>query len=285
MNLSQIWKRFQSLNPEQKAFLREKQIHATQKRQTWMDFLAPLCEVDAALDKVRRLLIVILVLSLLVSVGCAFMLESPIPLAGLILVPVTLIARYRIKRWDIPSAPRSYLLPLLALLQEETDANGDVEIKLDLQGYAQKAKWISKEGPSHNTLETYLDPWMQAKVALSDGSQLSWEFEDKVLKRHRRKRSSSGKTKWKTKIKVKRFLDVRLRVLNERFPSLDSQNSDADSDTRIHVKAGEKRSEVRVRREFQPANPEESPDLKEFMDTIMAAYRRLLPTDAQGGVA
>src|SRR5207245_9323709 len=92
----------------------------------------------------------------------------------------------------------------------------------------------------------FLDRWMIGKASLVDGSILRWEIADHVRQRKTTKRNPRGKTKIKTKYRIKRLIKISLALRQSDYtPALPAKARDGMS---LDLKKGEKRNVLRAHR-------------------------------------
>jgi len=271
MKLLQAWNLHRSLSPQQRNFLREKKINLRIRRSEWFEFLGPVARLDRASNKLRPFL----AWTVFIAVSCsimAYMIAPPsLALLPSLVAIAALAARFKLSKIDLPDHLHEFVLPVFALLQEETTPRTEIALKLDLRGHATKDKVVSATGPKNDQTKVYRDPWMECELELHDGTQLRWEILDLVRTRHRIKTNPRGKTKHKHKSKIRRVIDVRLRAKSKDY-ALDAATDPSNDKIRLDVKEGEKRNLVRVRILPNLFVPGTTPYPGELVDAIAAAY-------------
>lgn len=130
----------------------------------------------------------------------------------------------RLRKSSLPALPPPAwtfeVAPLLRVLAEDAKAGAPLGLRADLRGSELPEK-IVRAGRLPDTGrrlridETlYLDRWLTLDGRLDDGTRVSIEVTDRL--RHRKiRRSSGGKTKWKTKEKRSRRIDVEVAAKAE----------------------------------------------------------------------
>ncbi|WP_240487278.1 hypothetical protein [Actinomadura flavalba] len=121
-------------------------------------------------------------------------------------------------KWGLPPRVRLVLVPLLRVLLADMRPDAHLGLTVDLRG----PKAPGKEGamvelqarrPVLKLQQWFsLDAWLSVRAELRDGSVLDLALADRVRYRRVKKRSSSGKTKFKTKTKTVQLLRVTRRL-------------------------------------------------------------------------
>jgi hypothetical protein len=119
------------------------------------------------------------------------------------------------RKWRLPPRATTVLVPLIHVLSEDTAPDGVIGIAADFRG----PDVPGKAGPKHEvpargrirkiTQHFTMDPWLQARAELRDGSVLEIRVTDRVRHRRIHRVSASGKHKWKTKKKTVQRIDAR----------------------------------------------------------------------------
>jgi hypothetical protein len=198
-------------------------------------------------------------------------------LAGFILFGLwALMGRFLPKEMD------GFIPPLLTLLREEVHPDSKLDLLLDLSGPGKEKLLSDLSGTDAlgRNVKFFRDPWFSGSARLVDGAELKWTFTDLIRARTTTHRSASGKTKTKTKHKVVRTLDIRLRVRSKDY-AVDRKASAEPSGLRISIEESDKRSQIRVRFRTLPLAVGYPPTLREFVDAVAEAYRRLALHDPE----
>jgi len=284
--LSSYW----ALTPDQKHFLRERQIDDAQPLDTWHAFFAPLAKYDLHGDKAQKIAGIAAGVAAVSAFG-AFMMGFflPIGLSLIVLFIISLAIYFTLKKNNVPDVLREFLLPVLAVLQQDLPPGEPVHLCLDLGGLTDAKQ---TEPPPHATdypsqsgypriRETYFaDPWLTGGTQLVDGSRLTWDITDRVRKRKVTKRNPRGKIKTKHKYKTKRRIDVRLQAPAYHYAlnPIETHGIDVEVSTR----PGTKRNAVKARRTITTKGEGfygiPSMDPQPFLDTVAYAYRGVTPT-------
>lgn len=289
MALFATLKAYQALTPEQKAFLRSKQIEDALPIEGWYTFLAPLEAYDRYGDKAQKMAGAVAIIA---PIGVIFSLIFELFFSvGLLLIVVfaaALTIYLTLRKNNVPDLLREFLVPLLAVLRQDVPAREPLHLDLDLTGLTDVKQ---TEPPPHargharpsgypKIRETYYaDPWLYGNTQFIDGTRIKWEITDRVRERKITKRNPRGKIKTKYKYKTKRRIDVRLQAPAAHY-TLDS--NEGGGDVMIRVKPGTKRNAVSARQalitkvtgSYTPPHLAVQP----FLDTVAHAYRNLTPT-------
>ena len=182
----------------------------------------------------------------------------------------------------LPKEMVGFLPPLLTLLREEVNPDSKLDLRLDTTGPGKDKLLPELSGTDSlgRKVKFFKDPWFSGTARLIDGAELKWTFTDLIRARTTKHRSASGKTKSKTKHKVVRTLDIRLRVRAKDY-AVDRKTSEAPSGHRISIEESDKRSEIRVRVRTLPPAVGDPPTIREFVDAVAEAYRRLALHDPE----
>jgi hypothetical protein len=121
-------------------------------------------------------------------------------------------------RTPLPARVSEVLVPLVRVLSQDVGPEGVIGITADLRGPDQPDKLhpgrqLQPRPPVTKIDETISwDPWLVLSADLRNGSHLDVTVVDVGRIQKVRKRSSSGKTKWKTKRKVAQRVAITLKT-------------------------------------------------------------------------
>lgn len=283
MSIIDAFKVYGSLDSEQKGLLERKRVEGTHTVDEWIRLLDNVATYDRHADDLRKTagwMIVVAIAGLFVGIFLPILL-IPFLLLGIIAV----ILYLRLRSRDIPNNLRFFVLPLLALLREDMERDTPLTLQLDLTGGRQKEKITgSREfGPGNPRIKEniYRDLWMQGRGALADGTTVDWSIADDIRERVVTKRNPRGKTKVKTKYKVRRVIDARVGLRHDEYALAAAPDVNGVRD-RVAVKEGEKRNVVRLRRQLVSTEPDKVLAVKEFVDLLAGAYRRVQLNKPEG---
>jgi hypothetical protein len=278
MSFMDAYKAYGALNSEQKNFLREKRIEATHPPDAWLALIGGAARYDRLGDALRKgigwtgaIALILAFISLFTGVVIAIVV--------LLLIAVVAFSFFAmLKRVDLPDSIHDFILPMITLLREDMEPDEPLHLKIDLRdGTRDERKLESRSLPSHGgrsiTQTIYNNPWMSGDSTLADGSALSWELSDRIRERKVTRRNPRGKIKTKTKYKVRRLIDVRVGL--KRGDYVVEGTMGKSGNNKIAMKPGEKRNVIRVRRALITSDPNAPLDVKEFIDPIAEAYKKV----------
>lgn len=281
---------YRALTTEQKAFLRSKQIENTLPLDHWYAFFAPLETYDRHGDNARKIAGVIAIAAPIGAFVFTLLgLFLPVGILLLLIFAMALPTYLILRKNNVPNLLRDFLVPMLAVLQQDVPSAEPLHLGLDLTGLNES----KQTEPPPNTPDPsapsgypkiretyYADPWLTGATQFVDGARVKWEITDRVRERHITKRSASGKIKTKYKHKIKRRIDVRLEAPTAHY-ALDT-NEAAGADVAVRVKPGTKRHAVSARRtlitKVDGSYGHARLAMQPFLDTIAHAYRNVKHT-------
>jgi hypothetical protein len=249
--VSEVGAAFKALTPEQRGVVTDKRVAGARSPDEWLALLGPVAEFDLRADEVRQ-------------GGGGF------------------FARRFARKHDLPDGFRSFAVPLLPLLREDHDPAAALELRIDLTGAEQSAKQTGtsdpyKKGAYHKIVDTfYDDPWLEGHAQFADGADVRFAAIDHVRVSQKTKRSASGKTKHKKRSKKKTELAVTVSFPARNYDAL-SQSAPVPGVRKQSVRAGEKRTVVRLSRLVNPATVDAAPELGHLIELLTGAYTRVDP--------
>lgn len=250
--MSELKAAFKALTPEQKSFVKDKRIAGEHSPDQWLAFLSPVAEFDRRADEVRQ-------------GGGGF------------------FARRFARKHDVPNALRFFAIPLLPILREDHDPDAPLQLRLDLTGAKQSGKETGKgqpyqKGAYYRVVDTfYDDPWLEGRARFADGADVQFSVVDHVRDSHKRKRSASGKTKFKTrqKKKVELAVEVSFPANNYAAGTEPVANKGFKKES---VKPSDSRTVVRLHRVLAPDRADAPPHIDTLLELIAGAYARVDPS-------
>jgi hypothetical protein len=123
-----------------------------------------------------------------------------------------------VRRHPLPPRVREVLLPLVRVLSQDVGPDGVIGATADLRGPEVPGKLhpgrpLQPVPPVTKIDETVSwDPWLVLSADLRNGAHLDVTLVDVGRIHKLRKRSSSGKTKWKTKRKASQRIAITLKT-------------------------------------------------------------------------
>jgi hypothetical protein len=281
MSIVDAFRNYRALNGEQVELLRTKQIRGSRTPAEWLAFLGGAAAYDASADRLRSVAGWGIAVGFLAGFVGGIVLQSLIVLiAFFVICALSVILFIRLKRQDLPNTMRLCVLPLVALLREEMEADAPLVLRCDLTGgMRQEKRTDAHQLPQGRYLrgeETfYRDGWFEGEGTLADESNVAWSVVDMIRQREITKRSSSGKIKSKRKFKVRRVIDVRVAMKQDAYALADLHAAGGRGHDRVAVKAGEKRNVMKLRRILIETRPDAPLDPKHIIDLLAEAYRRV----------
>jgi hypothetical protein len=128
------------------------------------------------------------------------------------------------EKWKLPPRTASVFVPLIQVLTEDAKSKGSIGVNLDLRGPHSP----EKKGPSRNlpvqrpirkvTEWFAIDPWLQVRAELKDGSVLELSVVDRVRFRKIHKVNPRGKHKTKTKSKTAQRISAKRTLAASQAP-------------------------------------------------------------------
>ncbi len=119
------------------------------------------------------------------------------------------------RKWRLPPRTKNVLVPLVRVLSEDVTKDGAIGINADLRGpdapgKAGPGRDLPVRRPIRKATEWFVvDPWLQARAELRDGSVLELSVTDRIRYRKIHKVNPRGKHKTKTKTKLVQRIEAR----------------------------------------------------------------------------
>ena len=221
---------YRSLNEEQKRALRDKKLQLNRPIGEVLELLKPLAACDTMADKVRTKLGCSFGVGIVLTIAAIIYAFNAWTLPVILLVAVVLVLTVVFgwfwtwtRKIDVSNNFRGFMLPVLAVLQEDIDPAHPVRLDLDLSSPTDESKKRAtspeyKRGSYYKIIDTtYVDDWMTFDARLVDGTKLSWNVSDKIRERKKTKKNPRGKIKTKTKYAKKTDLQVSMGLLKKEY--------------------------------------------------------------------
>jgi hypothetical protein len=277
MNFLSQTRAYSQLSDEQKQLIKTKVLEGERTPDEWLSFFKQIVDFDAGVDSAKKTLTIGCVGSGVLFVAGIFLtaIVGPIVLLLALAAGIVLgIIAFTGAKVDLPNNFRLFVFPLIAVLREEMEPGQALYLKLDLRGKTLKEKLDPTPRRSTTTKgkeSFFKDDWIFGRAPLADGSRLDWNIVDYTRERKITKRSRSGKTKFKTKHKIKTLIDARLALKPEDYLPASLQSSQ-DGREKVAFKQGEKRNTVRVRRLIVSTDTDAVLDLGQFLSAVGRCY-------------
>lgn len=171
---------------------------------------------------------------LVVSTVAAVPLGISQPVFGIIWAMLTvgggitlLIKAYFAHKQDVEDRRYELVRTIIDLLSRDTAPDTQFKVNLSLRPADRKANFQTKGKIGHWNYKLYHDGWLHLEVKLLDGTACRIQLTERRQKRHRWKRSRSGKSKLKTKEKSALEAAIRLKPKTEKYTKLSELGADA----------------------------------------------------------
>lgn len=258
--------KYDALTDTQKAFIENPHAEASRSVDDWISVLAPIAAFDSEHDAAK-----------------AFW--------------------FREKRIgpDVPNRLRLVVVPLLYVLREEAGGNATLGLRLDLNGFEQPAKLVGRTHlDRHNSRYvkadqfSYWDPWLTAALTLPDRTGIICHAIDRGMVRTGTKRGASGKSKTFHKAKLKRRIEVTLKLSarvwtwSDADPrpygrALTRRSSDRRLIVRLRSNGAAQQMPEAIFRHPERKVIEDGVTIEDFMSVISRAYHFVTPVASGGG--
>ncbi len=274
---------YRALSEEQKRFLRRKQLEGDFSPAEWIELLGAPAAYDAHGDSLRRFSGWAAIVALPLAWFGIF--APPLGLLALSLPVVFFLLWWITRRKDVIHL-REFVLPLVARVGDDVKNGRTLQMKLDLRGGEQKDKEVEtkapyRKGAYHKIVETvYADPWLSLDTVLADGARLRLGVSDQLRKLRGTKRTARGKTKIKTKYKIKQTVDLWLKLPAERY--VPAQRANNAEGMREKGSSGEKWHSLHARRVVRRSDRKEPAALEPVLEMMTHLYSGVRPVAAPG---
>ncbi|GLY75942.1 hypothetical protein [Actinoallomurus iriomotensis] len=190
------------------------------------------------------------------------------------------------RKWQLPSRTTAVLVPLIHVLSEDTAPDGAIGVTADFRGL----KEPGKKGPEQDlpvsgrvrrlTEWFVVDPWLQVRAELRDGSVLEIQVTDRVRHREIHRVNPRGKHKYKTKKKAVQRIDAKRTLA--RDAAVRRPGTPPPAWVQVRLKDG-KRTALNATAKL-PRVPEENDQLQAIL-TVVAELFRWTPPQTSGRTA
>jgi hypothetical protein len=251
--MSTIKDAYKALTPEQHALIESRQISGERPPDEWLELLIPVAQFEVEADAVRQ------------AGGGGF------------------FARRFARKHSLPEDFRSFAFDLLPTLREDHDPAAPLALKLDFTGCEQQHKLSSKSPPYksgayHKVIDSiYDDPLVDVQARFADGADVHIIVTDHIRNREKTKRNARGKTKVKVKAQCKTILDVAVTFPARNYNAGSESAAGEAAGTKEKVKAGERRTTVRLNQVVRRPDARGVLALPELIDLLARAYQRVEP--------
>jgi hypothetical protein len=273
---------------EQQQFINEKKIEGQQTAAQWIDFLEEIAEFDSHVDAAK---VKTVYWAWGFGIACflgfftiAFLGDFSIVLMAtcFVLCIIYIAINQQLNKVNIPNRMRLFVFPLLRILKEETKPDALISLKADFKAGMTKPYFVKeakKEIHRGKVTSSFYDyPILELKTKLADGNGLQIKVSDFARKNAVQKRNLRGKTKFKTKYKIKTDLQVTLTAKDENY-LLKSAIPPTEANTKqgLLYSLKEGKHLFNLRKITISTEPESIPALQEVLGLIAKGYENLRP--------
>ena len=275
-----------SLSPEEKLFLKNKQITAANTPDGWINFFKKLRQIDSQGDKSRKRSFRIGCVSLVVAFIGIFLIDFGVGLVviplGILIAAISYAVYFYLKPYDIQGPViANTLIPMVMILREEMNPHEQIKLRLDLRGFSMPEKLVNKNpnyarGAYHKIVDSfYRDHWIDGDTVLADGTRLIWSIEDLVKSSQKNKRNARGKHKTKIKNKHRSLISLQVGMHNKKY-SFPEKIKQKTAEGTIRTKDADNYSWMVIRRmiKYEGGRTFTASD---FINAIASAYARAVP--------
>lgn len=238
MNYVQLSRIYSSLSEPERGFIREKTIESAYTVKQWMILLQKVAAYDEANDRIRKKLLTWLIVTAVIAFFGLFFFWI-LSLLGVGVFVAVLLMRRRLSSNDLSNHLRLFLIPLLKVFNDKAGLKAPLNLRCDFRP-VDKQEILDKYKVENRTIRHFKPQWLSGSVPLKDESQLEFHLMDDLKKVVVKKRSASGKTKWKNKVKSTHFLLVKLSLSKEYYQLKSELSEDViaeQDDKKITLKA------------------------------------------------
>lgn len=237
-----VFAQLSKLTAEQKAILQSKDIKLHRTADNLLALLTPIAELDAAADSLRTKARRLRGFSLVAAIAFFFVARGldgsariGVFAVSAILIALAIFLTVRVVKplalADISDNLRTVALPFLRVLREDVAPGEPLQMHIGLDPLASKKHLLAGKVAKETN---YLDPWFEGQATFADGTRLHWRVVDQLRSRTRTKRSASGKTKMKTKNRLRSDAAVKLSFPSKTYsliPNTSGARSEASGDS------------------------------------------------------
>lgn len=214
--------KYKNLSPEQKQFVDKKKISTTMRIGKWQGLLSNISKFDKRNDNtIKRLkswIITFYVLAFLSVFTFAFLESDAVYLimgfAGI--ATLLLSHRNKLKTRDVSDYLRNFFMPMLNVLEAKCGTDAKLSANLDFR-IPRQALSPHKSKVGQRNLNQYQPRYIVASVKMLDGTLLEFVVSDEIKDFSWKKRSASGKTKYKSKSKFVHHCLIKLTLPKSEY--------------------------------------------------------------------
>lgn len=277
-----------ALSPSQKKFLQSLELEGSFKVSHLLKELVNIGKMDTAGDKSRKVLGVIIAISLLVAFFSFFFLIDKAPTILIIIEVVflplaitSIVLFFILKKGDLDNNLRLFTIPFLGVLKEEMHDRGKINLSLCAKSLFEHAyRYDKQEMPpringfvkDYRTISYYKQTSLKGNATLSDNTDLAFELIN-LGKRISIKKVTSRKTKYKTKHKKIVKLNICLT-----FPkSIYTRNGAITTDMPLAISETNQAIKVKSKVVFKGLEKDDTAPLNPSIHAIQQLYKVVKP--------
>lgn len=276
---------YNSLSPQQKHFIDKKTLSTTLTVKQWLGFLTKASAYDeygaTAMKGITKRIIIFVILTA-ASFVPVFMFPSPfiaiLPAIGFLLVIFQALDYRKFKNRDISDYLRLFFLPFLKILVKKAGEDAKLSAAVDFRNPLNEMtpnKYVDSTSLKRK-IKLYEPKILLAKVTLLDGAYLETVVADEIREISYWKRSMSGKSKLKKKLKTTHNYFIKLTVPKDAYQIKDLRNSK-------NLEASQTDSEITIKFKGKLKKLEKSIlPVSIFFNALHEVYHRLRPIGSSG---
>ena len=229
-----VLKILKTLTPSQKKILKDKKIEGTFIPSKLIKLMKNLAVFDESLDLLRNKLeskkntfvglliasIVLTILSLIVFRNAITL----IPIIGIVSFSILYSKSSKEKRkwgeYDLDNSFRNFALPLVGVMNEEIKPSTKFQLEIDSKHILSKSFFVNtvkKTSYYGRTYHNFQADWLKGSLTFFDDSNVEFNSTKYCQRIDITKRSRSGKTKMKTKYKIKEVTIVKIGFQKDKY--------------------------------------------------------------------
>ncbi len=285
--LERLQKIQSELSPEQREVLKTRKLSGRYSTLKWMKIMKKLALFDefgdllyATIKKKRNWAIAFMIFFFIVALlfnenfsGVPMVAFFVLSLVSLVLLIVWSRSMKKLRSNDLDNGFRNLVVPLVGIFNEEIKSGTKLLLEVDAGDPMRKENYTDtqkKQSFHGRTFVNYYSEWLKGNLILVDGAQLYFSSVKKCQKIKITKRSRSGKTKYKTKIK--------LREINQFKLVLPKSNYQLQPDQYPHIRKQETETEIVLKAKITRKSALiDNTSLEVFLNTIHAMYNTVKP--------
>lgn len=139
-----------------------------------------------------------------------------------------LMKAYAANKGNVEDRRYRLLRSLVDLLSRDMAADAMITVSMSLKAADRKANFVTEGKTGHWNYKLYHDNWLSLEAKLLDGTACRIQVTERRQNRYRWKRSASGKSKYKTKVKAAMEVALRLKPKTRKYSNLSEIGEDPE---------------------------------------------------------